>query len=55
MHVLGMLKPSDTIFSVKQSLSKISDMEVGSMSLFLIADKRNQENELELRNHELVG
>jgi hypothetical protein len=49
----GELLQSATILSVKQELASKTDMPVGSQSLYLIEDSR-QEGDLELKNSETV-
>jgi hypothetical protein len=55
IYALGVLSSAATVLSVKQLLSKLSDMAAGSQSMYLIDDAREGEDELELRNHETIG
>jgi hypothetical protein len=56
-YSLGSVRPAQTILQVKQMLSKLSDMPVGSQSMYLMDDTRNVAitANLELRNHERIS
>jgi hypothetical protein len=55
IYSLGKLQPAETILSVKQLLSTVSDISVTSQSLFLTDDTRDEEEDLELLDHELIS
>jgi hypothetical protein len=55
MYQIGEISSDDTIFSVKQRLATLSDMDEESQSIFLIDDTRDGEEDLELKNDDTVG
>jgi hypothetical protein len=53
-YALGELVVSATIFNVKQKLSTMSEMSTSCQSLYLVEDVREEQDDLELKNHETL-
>jgi hypothetical protein len=54
-YALGAVASFETIFSVKQRLSTLSDMDENDQSIYLIDDTRGDEEAIELLNDDTVG
>jgi hypothetical protein len=54
VYSLGTVKPSQTVLQVKQLLATLSEMSASNQSLFLIDDARQDLDNLELKNCEMI-
>ena len=53
-HVMDALKPTDTLWMVKQKLEATSGISAGRQSLYVVGDKREGVENLELKDYEFV-
>jgi hypothetical protein len=54
-YSIGSLTPGTTISEVKTLLARVSDIHAASQQLYLIDDTRQDMEDLELQNHEIIS